>query len=382
MRIAMITSDASSMPNFRGPLIRYLRKRGHEVVAMAPDWTDELRARTHAMGAQIMDISLDRAGLRPLRDLADGWRLKKQLAASNFDVVLSYFIKPAIFGSLAGRAAGIPRRIAMIEGLGYLFTEDDDSATLKRRILSAVAKMLFRVGLRAADRVVFLNRDDTALFTELRLVEPAKIAMLGAIGVDLSQLKPTPAPVSPVTFLMMGRLLSQKGVREYVAAARKVRAVHPQTRFVLLGDRDANPTSVTLEELTEWVAEGVIEWPGRVDNVAEWVASTSVVVLPSYYREGVPRSTQEAAALGRAIITTDSVGCRETVEEGRNGFLVPVRSSDALAEAMLRFIKNPALITTMGEHSRELAEKRFDADGWNHAMAKLLTSDYRNEAAE
>lgn len=379
MRIAMITSGASSVPNFRGSLIRHLCGRGHEVIAMAPDWNDDLRARTRAAGAQVMDISLDRAGIRPLRDLADLWRLRRQLAASNVDVVLSYFVKPAIFGSLAAWAAGIPRRVAMIEGLGYLFTEDDNGATLKRRILSMVAKILFRVGLRAADRVVFLNREDAALFADLRLVEPAKIEMLGAIGVDLSQLQPTPAPVSPVTFLMMGRLLSQKGVREYVAAARKVRSVHPQTRFVLLGDRDANPTSVSLEELTGWAAEGVIEWPGHVDNVAEWVANASVVVLPSYYREGVPRSTQEAAALGRAIITTDSVGCRETVEEGRNGFLVPVRSPDALAEAMLRFVEHPSLITSMGMHSRELAEERFDANGWNSAIAVLLTNDHSGD---
>ncbi|GMM91787.1 glycosyltransferase family 4 protein [Qipengyuania sp. MTN3-11] len=380
MRIAMITSGASSIPNFRGPLIRYLCERGHEVIAMAPDWTDDLRARTRAAGAEVMDISLDRAGIRPFRDAADLWRLKRQLAASNVDVVLSYFVKPAIFGSLAARAAGIPRRVAMIEGLGYLFTEDGERATLKRKMLSAVAKVLFRLGLRAADRVVFLNREDAALFADMRLVEPAKVAMLGAIGVDLTQLRPTPAPVSPVTFLMMGRLLWQKGVREYIAAARKVRSVHPQTRFVLLGDRDANPTSVGLEELIGWVDEGVIEWPGHVDNVPEWVAGASVFVLPSYYREGVPRSSQEAAALGRAIITTDSVGCRETVQDGRNGFLVPVRSPDALAEAMTRFVEHPDLIVSMGARSREFAEERFDARDWNRAMTELLIKEQAGEA--
>jgi glycosyltransferase involved in cell wall biosynthesis len=374
MKIVMITSGGATVPNFRGLLIRTLVERGIEVVAMAPDWNDALRARTRGMGAEPVDISLDRAGVKPFRDLADCWRLRQQLAAHAPDAVLCYFVKPAIFGSLAAWAARIPRRIALIEGLGYIFTDGEGSDSPKRRLLRGVSRLLFKVGLLAADRVAFLNENDAEQFRKMQLVPRKKITVLGGIGVDLDQLALSPPPPGPVTFLMMGRLLREKGVREFVAAARQVKAMHPQTRFILLGDRDANPGSVSREELAEWTDSGIVEWPGHVDDAPAWLRQASVFVLPSY-REGVPRSTQEAAALGRAIITTNAVGCRETVVEGRNGFMVPVRSIDELAQAMLRFVKEPHLIARMGAASRALAEERFDAHAWNERMARLLTAE-------
>ena len=374
MKIVLITSGAATVPNFRGLLIRTLAERGIEVVAMAPDWNDVLRARTRTLGAEPVDISLDRAGVKPLRDLADCWRLRRQLAAHAPDAVLCYFVKPAIFGSLAAWAARIPRRIALIEGLGYIFTDGEGSESLKRRLLRGVSRILFKLGLLAAHRVAFLNEDDAAQFRHMQLVPREKIAVLGGIGVDLDELAFSPPPPGPVTFLMMGRLLREKGVREFVAAARQVKVSHPETRFILLGDRDANPGSVSQKELAEWTGSGTVEWPGHVDDVPAWLRQASVFVLPSY-REGVPRSTQEAAALGRAIITTDAVGCRETVVDGRNGLMVPVRSVDELAEAMLRFVEQPELIARMGSASRALAEERFDAHVWNERMARLLTAE-------
>lgn len=371
----MITNGALSVPNFRGSLIKALVDDGHEVLAMAPDWTDELRSRTRALGAQPIDISLDRTGVRPFRDLADCWRLRSVLRNCEAEAVLCYFAKPAIFGSLAAWAARVPRRIALIEGLGYLFADGNEGKSVRRKLLRGMAMLLFRIAMLAVQKVVFLNCDDAGFFRDNRLARPEKIAMLGPIGVDLDKLRPIPPFETPVTFALIARLLREKGVCDYVEAARIVKDRHGDTRFLLIGDRDANPGSVTSEELQSWTEAGIVEWPGHVDNVEDWLARTSVFVLPSYYREGVPRSTQEAAALGRAIITTDAVGCRETVVDGRNGFMVPVRSVDELGQAMLRFVEEPELIARMGAASRTLAEERFDARIWNERMAHLLTAE-------
>jgi glycosyltransferase involved in cell wall biosynthesis len=173
---------------------------------------------------------------------------------------------------------------------------------------------------------------------------------------------------APITFLLMARLLREKGIGEYAAAARAVRRDHPDTRFVLLGGLDPNPHGLRAEEVQAWVDEGLLEWPGHVDDVSGVLADSSVYVLPSYYREGVPRSTQEALAAGRPVITTDSVGCRETVIDGRNGFLIPVRDVEALAGAMRRFIERPALLASMGRESHLLAEERFDVRRINAVM--------------
>ncbi|WP_187336609.1 glycosyltransferase family 4 protein [Novosphingopyxis iocasae] len=372
MKITLITSGAITVPNFRGLLIQSLNRQGHNLSAMAPDWNDELRERTRAYGAEPVDIALDRAGVHPIRDALNCWLLAGQLRRTAPDAVLCYFAKPAIFGTLAAWIARVPRRIALIEGLGYVFTEGEDSGGAKRWLLRTITKLLYRNALRAADKVAFLNEDDAGQFRAMGLVTADKIIVLGGIGVDLQELKPSSPPAGPPSFIMMARLLREKGVREYVAAARIVKARHPDARFVLLGDRDANPGSVSWGELDAWIADGIVEWPGHVDNVPEWLSDASVFVLPSY-REGVPRSTQEAAALGRAVITTDAVGCRETVVDGRNGFVVPVRSVDELAEAMERFVKQPELVARMGAESRALAEERFDALRWNERMTKLLT---------
>jgi glycosyltransferase involved in cell wall biosynthesis len=193
---------------------------------------------------------------------------------------------------------------------------------------------------------------------------------LGGIGVDLADWPLAPPVTQPVTFLLAARLLREKGIFEYAEAARKVKSLHPDVRFVLLGGLDPNPGGLDQADVETWVKEGLLEWPGHV-AVKPWLTQTSVFVLPSY-REGVPRSTQEAMAMGRAVITTNAPGCRETVDEGTNGFLVPVRDVPALTEAMLRFVEDPTLIATMGKESRRLAEKRFDVHAINARLLKIL----------
>lgn len=366
-RLALIGSHAPSLINFRGPLIREVVDRGHEVFALAPDLDEESRAALSALGATPIDHRLRRTSMNPMQDAVGVADLVQKLRKIRPDVAFGYTIKPATFGILAAWMAGVPHRFAMIEGLGHAFIEHP---SMKRQALRATVSLLYRASLARADRIFFLNPDDRADFLRLGLVTGEKTEVIDGIGVDLDQWTAAAAVTEPMTFLFIGRLLREKGILELVDAIRQVKAVRPEAQFVLLGDVDSNPSSLRREDVEAWVAEGLLTWPGQVD-VAPWIARASVFVLPSY-REGLPRSTQEAMAMARPVITTDVPGCRETVVEGKNGFLVPAKDATALAEAMLRFVERPELVERMGRESRRMAEERFDVKRANATIMSRL----------
>jgi glycosyltransferase involved in cell wall biosynthesis len=368
--IAIISSQAFSLINFRGSLISALIKENIRVYALAPDYSDEFRDQILAMGAIPVEFRLARTAMNPLQDLRDMFWLAVLLRRLRPDVTLSYFVKPVIYGTLAAWIAQVPRRVAMIEGLGYVFTVSGTAFSWKRKMLRSAVSWLYRVALVLAHRVIFLNRDDIAEFVNFGLVDRAKVIHLGGIGVDLAEWQPAPVVTTPITFLLAARLLREKGIVEYAEAARNVKALYPDVRFVLLGALDQNPGGLSQLQVAAWVTEGLLEWPGHVE-VKPWLAQASVYVLPSY-REGLPRSTQEAMAMGRPVITADVPGCRETVEQGVNGFMVPVRDSGALAQAMLIFVKQPELIAPMGAASRIMAEAKFDVHKINVEILKIM----------
>ena len=370
MRFALITTQAFSLSNFRGPLIADLTSRGVEVFAIAPDFDELTRASVRSLGAVPVDCSLSRTGMNPLSDVVSVFRLAMLLRCLKIETSLAYFIKPVIFGNLAAFLARVPKRFCMIEGMGYVFTPPPGRQPAKRKVLRALVSLLYKSSLKRAHAVFLLNDDDIDEMVSRGLVQPAQVVKLDGIGVDLADWQPAVAVYQPITFLLAARLLREKGIVEYAQAARAVKSKFPNTRFILLGAVDPNPGSLNTHEVSEWVCEGLLEWPGHVP-VQPWLAQTSVYVLPSY-REGVPRSTQEAMAMGRAIITTNAPGCRETVVEGQNGFLVPVRDAVALAEAMMRFIKQPELIETMGKASRALAVERFDVHKVNAVILATM----------
>jgi glycosyltransferase involved in cell wall biosynthesis len=370
-RLALISSQAYSITNFRGPLIRDWIARGVRVFALAPDYDAASRAAVAALGAEPVDYSLERASIRPLRDLLDMFGLVRILRRLQPDFTFTYFIKPVIYGTFAARLAGVPNRFAMVEGAGYVYSDGGEALSLRRRLLRTAVTALYRVGLSGAHGVFFLNRDDVDLFVGGRMVAPDRVRMLGGIGVDLAWFAVAAPVLDPPVFILAARLLAEKGVREYVEAARRVRAAHPSVRFLLLGGIDLNPGSVSEAELRSWHAEGVVEWHGHIEDVRPLLARASVFVLPSYYREGVPRSIQEAMAMGRPIITTDTPGCRDTVEPGANGWLVPVRDPAALAAAMSTFIDSPELIPRMGAESRRRAEAQYDV---RHVNARIIAA--------
>ncbi|MDW8107247.1 MAG: glycosyltransferase family 4 protein [Armatimonadota bacterium] len=367
-RVVFIAPYAPSIVSFRGALIRELVQRGHIVYVLAPDYTPAIRAAVQQLDAVPIDYPLDRTGMSVYRDLRTLLSLTQRLKRLKPDVVIPYNIKPVIYGTLAARWARCSQRVALIEGLGYAFTA---SHTLKQKAVRLLVKWLYRLALRYAHKVIFLNPDDQQEFLQGRIADAEKTVVLGGIGVDLREWQPAPPVLEPVTFTLAARLLREKGVAEFAQAARVIKQRSPNARFLLLGGLDTNPGALTEAEVRAWVAEGILEWLGHVSDVRPYIAQTSVYVLPSY-REGVPRSTQEAMAMARPVITTDAPGCRETVIDGVNGFLVPPRDVRALAQAMERFIQRPELIITMGQASRKLAEERFDAKKINRRLLEVM----------
>ncbi|WP_414730210.1 glycosyltransferase family 4 protein, partial [Zhongshania aliphaticivorans] len=296
-------------------------------------------------------------------------RLLKTLDA---DLVFSYFAKPVVFGTLAARLAKVPRRVAMLEGLGFPFTEQPNGLPIKTRLIRWVQIFLYRFSFSFLDKIIFLNPDDPVDLLENYGLRVKSVSVLGGIGLNLTDYSYSIPPKSPVRFVFVGRLLAEKGVSEFCAAAKLVRQRCRNAEFVMIGGLDeSNPGGLTQCQLDALIASEVVIYPGYVHNVNEWLADASVFVLPSY-REGFPRSTQEAMAIGRAVITTDVPGCRETVIDGVNGFIVPPWSADELVEKMLLFIGQPDLIEKMGKESFRIAQSNFNAEKVNQRLISML----------
>lgn len=352
-RILLIGNYGRSILLFYGDLISKLGRLGHEVICSTPEGGAELEARIAAHGASFRQVALARAGINPLADLAYGKRLEALIAGTQPDLVLTYTAKPNIWGARAAARLGV-RSIAMVNGLGYAFMS---GGGLKQRIARLAVTRAYARSTRLNHRVIFLNPDDRDLFLSAGMVTEDKVRMLNGNGVDMAHYARAPLPDAPV-FLMISRLVGDKGVREYGRAAVEVKARHPEARFLLVGFFDANPDCIAESELEAW-KQGGVEFLGRLDDVRPAIAEASVYCLPSY-REGLPRSTIEAMAMGRPVITTDAPGCRETVIHGETGLMVPPRDTASLAAAMERMIAEPALRTAMGAASFSRAAALYD----------------------
>jgi glycosyltransferase involved in cell wall biosynthesis len=369
-RILVVGSFSHSLVNFRGPLFRCLRERGHQVLAAAPndEHAGEVREALGAMGIVLHTVPIARGSTNPVGDMTVLRALRRLIRKQRPTVVIAYTAKPVIYAGLAVRREAGIRFFPMITGLGYAFTE---GRGLKRRVIRGVVRRLYRKGLAAAEIVIFQNPDDQTLFHELGVV-PAHVRTerVCGSGVDRTAFPMAPLPDEPV-FLMMARLVAYKGVREYIEAARWVRERYPRARFLLAGGLDPNPVGIGKAEVDAWAAEEAIEYLGWVMPVQPVLAQCRYFVLPSY-REGVPRSVLEAMSTGRPVITTDAPGCRETVEHRVNGLLVPPGDSEALAAAMFEMLRrSDDEVRSMAEAGLQMVRNRFDVRRVNAHLLRI-----------
>jgi glycosyltransferase involved in cell wall biosynthesis len=372
MKLAMVTTYATPS-NVRRELLEAVLARGHRVTVVSPEPAEVMQGPLAAIGGSYRVWPVNRTGIDPIEDLRSAHRLHSILRDERPDVVLVYQIKAVLLAPLAAKLARVARVVPLVNGLGAVFDREGFGATGKARI----ARAAYGLSLRLVDEIVFQNADDPALLQSLGLLSRrARWRVVPGTGVDVARLHVAPPHAGPPTFTLISRLLVSKGVRDLVAAARIVRARHPRAgaRFRIVGQLEAegHPDGVRRAELDAWIAEGLIDYAGFSDDVPGVLAATTVFVLPSYYREGVPRTNLEALAVGRPIVTTDWVGCRDTVEDGVNGFLVPPKDPVALAERLERYLRDPALVGRHGSASRALAERKFDVRKVNEQMLDAL----------
>ena len=365
MKFILISPKNRTAYNFRGNLIQDIISKGWEVIVTGPNNLDV--DKIESMGARFVKIPMEKTGVNPVSDIKYVLALKKLFKEEKPDVTFGYTIKPVIYGAVAAKLAKVKHRYSMVTGAGYVFA----AKTAKAKIIRIIVKMLYKIGFSCADKVVFMNADDLNEFTENKLLKKDKCCLVNGSGVDMQRFERADLPEEPV-FFMLSRALKCKGVMEYLEAAEKVKEAHPQIRFMFLGEIDESmQDSLKSEEVSYFIDKGVIEYYPENPDVRSFYKECSVFVLPSY-REGVPRTVQEAMALGRPIITTDAPGCKETVIDGKTGFIVPVKDVDALAKAMCRFIEAPELIKTMGEESFNLCKEKFDVHKVNRVLLRHL----------
>ncbi len=318
-------------------------------------------------GAKPMKIGFERVGLNPISDLIAFLRLIIVLRNHGYDYFFGYTVKPVIYGSAAALFAGVKNIYSLITGLGYAFV----GRSLRQRFVGKIIKFLYRLSLQGCDGVLFQNRDDLADFKRMGLIDKQKVCVVNGSGVDIDWYKLVDLPTLPVRFLMIARLYREKGVSEFISAAKNIKALYPEVKFRLVGEPDGNPNSYNMLEVKGWVEQGLIEYFRNSNDVREHIKDSRVFVLPSY-REGVPRSVLEAMAMGRPIITCNSPGCRETVVDGENGYLVPTKDEKTLTLSMIKMISEPERHAKMGLKSRKYVGEKFDVRNVTETMLKFM----------
>jgi glycosyltransferase involved in cell wall biosynthesis len=389
----LLGSYPDSVVSFRGDLIRALVASNLDVTVMSAAASDQVSAEITSLGRGVGLDFLDckgerrspvntsipfgkvnfrsypiaRSGLNPIADIVTLFALRRAFRDLSPTAILAYTIKPIIWGAIAIRVVPKARFVAMVTGLGYAFQGE----SIGRRLLNSLVVALYRFALRRADAVVFQNPDNRDEFVKRRIVCPAKCHVVSGSGINLGRFEQTPLPDGPPHFLLIARLLGEKGIREYAAAAKAVKAINPEAIFSLVGPTDPSPDGIPLAEVEGWARAGTIQYHGATRDVRPFIRNCHIYCLPSYH-EGMPRTILEAMAMARPILTTDVCGCRETVSSGENGWLVPKANPQALIEKMLWFIENRWQWKRMAEASRKLAVDRFDVQKVNSEMLRLL----------
>lgn len=365
MKFLLISPKNRTVYNFRGDLIKTVIAKGYEVIVTGPDRTDV--EKIEALGARFVEIPMNKTGTNILGDLKYCKRLKTLMKTERPDVTLGYTVKPVIYGAIAAKAAKVKNINGMVTGGGYTFT----AKTMKAKVLGVIVRTLYKIGFHCSDRIIFQNPDDRDEFCERKLVKREKCHVVNGSGVNMEHFAPAPLPDKPA-FFMLSRLLKSKGVLEYLQAAKIVKEEYPKAKFYLLGKYETSmQDAVPRETVEQYISEGIVERFEETSDVRPYYEKCSVYVLPSY-REGTPRTVLEAMAMGRPVITTDTNGCRETVADGKTGYLVPVADAVSLAERMKAFLLQPELAEKMSKESLALCKEKFEVGRVNAEMLKIL----------
>lgn len=372
-KIVVFANDCHMLVNFRLSLMIDLKQHYDEVYAMSPVGSSEHEEIIKENGIKLIPVMLKRNGINPLSDLFLFFNLVFLFLKIRPSVVLLFSIKPNIYGAIAAWVARVPQRVCFITGAGYVFLSD---GSFRHKLVRIFTFILYSISFLCATSIFFQNKDDMREFGEVFKIDPSKISLINGSGVDLDHFTYSPPDFKNcITFLFIGRLLRDKGVGEFIQAAKAVKATASfyNVKFMLLGAIDSNPSAFQREDVERWEKEGIVNYIGTTNDVRPFLKKATVFVLPSY-REGTPRSALEALSIGRPIITTDAIGCRETVINGWNGLLVPVKDYKALSDAMLSMCEAGDKLVDMGINGRELAEKKFDVKKVNADIISVLFS--------
>ncbi|MDD3401319.1 MAG: glycosyltransferase family 4 protein [Eubacteriales bacterium] len=363
MKIAIVAVSAEDVYKSRREFMCGLLDLGHELLVLTPDSWDA--TKFFLCGAvQMRTIFMQRTGSNPLSDRKTYRDCKRIFREEKPDMVYAFSGAKAVIYGLMAKPKGC-KGYCTINGLGSVFRSEGG---LKNRLVRLVMEMLYTMALKKSDGVMFQNCDDLEVFVNKRLLSREKTSIINGSGVNLDKFALTPMP-NKASFLFVGRLLFDKGIAEFIAAAKATKEKYPQAQFSVVGPLDSNPTAIKIEDMDE--CSNVVEYHGKRDDVDRFYRECSVFVLPSYH-EGTPRTVLEAMATGRAIITTDAPGCRETVKDGDNGFLIPVGDSKTLEEKMLWCIEHGDEVKRMGQRSRTIAEEKYDVNKVNAQMRRIM----------
>lgn len=366
MKVVVLSSFTTSLFWFRIDMMKSFLKEGYEVVAVGEAPEEQWAEKFLEMGIRYRSIPVQRNGLNPLRDIKTFGALCKLLKEEKPDKIFSYQAKTVIYGGIAARLCGIREVYPLIAGVGSVFLGDG----LKRKLVRSILVAEYRMGMKKAPNVFFQNRDDLKVFTDHRIVTADKVVMLNGSGVNIEKFSPTPLPEA-VSFLCISRLIRDKGISEYLDAARQIHKRHPNVRCVLVGPYDTNISALKPEEVRPYIEDGSVEYVGEQKDVYPYLRDCTAYVLPSYH-EGTPKTVLEAMACGRPTITTDAPGCRETVTDGVNGYLVRVKDVDAIVAAMERIIADPEKTAEMAVNARRIAEEKYDVNKVNQCIKQTM----------
>lgn len=366
MKIAVLSSHTASLFWFRMDMMKDFIKKGHTVIALGSEPEDEWKEKFKEHNIDYRQLSVERNGINPLKDLKTLKYLHHFMKVEKPDKIFAYQAKTIVYGSIAAKFNSISEVYPLVAGLGSIFR----GKGFKNQIVKTVMKVEYWLACKCSKKVFFQNQDDKNEFTQNGLIKSDKTVIINGSGVNLKKFKPTPFPKEPA-FLFIGRLIKDKGIIEYLEACKEVKAKHPQIRCLLVGPFDSNPSSLKQEELSPYIENGIIEYFGEQKDVRPFISQCSTFLLPSYH-EGTPKTVLEAMAMGRPIITSDAPGCRETVIDGLNGYLVKVKNVPDLINKMEYLIANKEMREKMGRESEKIAKNKYDVKIVNQTIMNVM----------